>query len=96
MEHLPVINLNIQVEQLHKIFKLCGSPSEDLWRKSKLPNATIFKPREHYRRCIAETFKGFPCPVIRLMETLLSLDPVDRGTAARALKSEVYTVRLYC
>ncbi|RVW71929.1 putative serine/threonine-protein kinase [Vitis vinifera] len=52
-----------QVEQLHKIFKLCGSPSEDYWRKSKL------------------------------METLLSIDPADRGSAAFALKSEFFTVK---
>ncbi|TVU22756.1 hypothetical protein EJB05_32474 [Eragrostis curvula] len=36
-----------EVEQLHKIFKLCGSPSEEYWRKSKLPHATIFKPQHH-------------------------------------------------
>ncbi|KAL2500745.1 putative serine/threonine-protein kinase-like [Forsythia ovata] len=42
------------VEQLHKIFKLCGSPSEDYWRKSKLPHSTVFKPIQPYRRRIAE------------------------------------------
>ncbi|KAL9691168.1 hypothetical protein QQ045_011587 [Rhodiola kirilowii] len=88
----PIMPGKTEVEQLHKIFKLCGSPSEDLWRRSKLPNAAIFKPREIYKRRIAETFKDFPGPVIRLMETLLSLDPAARGTAARALKSEYFTV----
>jgi serine/threonine protein kinase len=77
------------VEQLHKIFKLCGSPSEDYWRKSKLPHATIFKPQQPYRRCVAETFKDFPAPAIELIETLLSIDPADRGTSASALISEV-------
>lgn len=77
------------MEQLHKIFKLCGSPSEDYWRKSKLPHATIFKPQQPYTRCFVETFKDFPPVALRLMETLLSVDPVDRGTAASALKSEV-------
>ncbi|RVW91510.1 Zinc finger BED domain-containing protein RICESLEEPER 2 [Vitis vinifera] len=74
------------VEQLHKIFKLCGSPSEDYWRKSKLPHATIFKPQQPYRRCVAETFKDFPTPALGLMETLLSIDPAYRGSAASALK----------
>ncbi|CAL5433208.1 unnamed protein product [Camellia sinensis] len=63
---------NGKVEQLHKIFKLCGSPSEEYWRKSKLPHATIFKPQ-----------------ALELMETLLSIDPADRGSAASALHSEV-------
>ncbi|RVW34940.1 Retrovirus-related Pol polyprotein from transposon TNT 1-94 [Vitis vinifera] len=78
----------IMVEQLHKIFKLCGSPSEDYWRKSKLPHATIFKPQQPYRRCVAETFKDFPTPALGPMETLLSIDPADRGSPASALKSE--------
>ncbi|XP_034211198.1 probable serine/threonine-protein kinase At1g09600 isoform X2 [Prunus dulcis] len=82
-----------QVEQLHKIFKLCGSPSEDYWRKSKLPHATIFKPQQPYRRCVAETFKDFPAPALALMEILLSIDPADRGSAACALKSEFFTTK---
>ncbi|XP_028075527.1 protein root UVB sensitive 6-like [Camellia sinensis] len=77
------------VEQLHKIFKLCGSPSEEYWRKSKLPHATIFKPQQPYRRCVADTFKDFPAQALELMETLLSIDPADRGSAASALHSEV-------
>eukprot|EP00261_Vitis_vinifera_P023648 XP_010655671.1 PREDICTED: probable serine/threonine-protein kinase At1g09600 [Vitis vinifera] len=82
-----------EVEQLHKIFKLCGSPSEDYWRKSKLPHATIFKPQQPYRRCVAETFKDFPTPALGPMETLLSIDPADRGSPASALKSEFFTVK---
>uniref|UniRef100_A0A7N0ULN0 Protein kinase domain-containing protein n=1 Tax=Kalanchoe fedtschenkoi TaxID=63787 RepID=A0A7N0ULN0_KALFE len=87
----PIMPGRTEVEQLHKIFKLCGSPSEELWRKSKLPNATAFKPREPYKRCIAETFNDFPDVALQLMEILLSLDPKHRGTAARALKSEYFT-----
>ncbi|KAK4367572.1 hypothetical protein RND71_011364 [Anisodus tanguticus] len=36
------------VEQLHKIFKLCGSPPDDYWKRSKLPLATMFKPKQPY------------------------------------------------
>lgn len=36
-----------------------------------------------------ETFKDFPAPALALMETLLSIDPADRGSAASALKNEV-------
>ncbi|KAJ6752062.1 hypothetical protein OIU85_002481 [Salix viminalis] len=84
----PIMPGRTEVEQLHKIFKLCGSPSEDYWRKSKLPHATIFKPQQPYRRCVAETFKEFPAPALDLMETLLAIDPADRGSAASALRSE--------
>ena len=78
-----------QVEQLHKIFKLCGSPSEEYWKKSKLPHATIFKPQQSYKRCIAETFKDFPASSLPLIEILLAIDPAERQTATAALRSEV-------
>ncbi|XP_059440886.1 probable serine/threonine-protein kinase At1g54610 [Corylus avellana] len=89
----PIMPGRTEVEQLHKIFKLCGSPSEDYWRKSKLPHATIFKPQQPYRRCVADTFKDFPAPALALMEALLSIDPSDRGSAASALKSEFFTTK---
>jgi cyclin-dependent kinase 12/13 len=78
-----------QVEQLHKIFKLCGSPSEEYWKKSKLPHATIFKPQQPYKRCIKETFKDFPTSALPLVETLLAIDPAERQTATAALHSDV-------
>ncbi|CAK9149488.1 unnamed protein product [Ilex paraguariensis] len=87
----PIMPGRTEVEQLHKIFKLCGSPSEDYWRKSKLPHSTVFKPLQPYRRRLGETFKDFPAAAVGLMETLLSIDPAIRGTAALALKSEVNT-----
>ncbi|KAL6205736.1 hypothetical protein ACLB2K_022989 [Fragaria x ananassa] len=89
----PIMPGRTEVEQLHKIFKLCGSPSEEYWRKSKLPHATIFKPQQPYRRCVAETFKDFPVPALALMDTLLSIDPADRGSASSALKSEFFTTK---
>lgn len=87
----PIMPGRTEVEQLHKIFKLCGSPSEDFWKKSKLPHAAVFKPQHPYQRCVAETFKDFPATAVRLMETLLSIDPAHRGTAARVLNSEFFT-----
>lgn len=77
------------MEQLHKIFKLCGSPSDEYWRKSKLPHATVFKPQHQYRRCVAETFKDFPPSALALLDSLLSIEPAKRGTAISALGSEV-------
>ncbi|KAK6154345.1 hypothetical protein DH2020_008593 [Rehmannia glutinosa] len=91
----PIMPGRTEVEQLHKIFKLCGSPSEEYWRKSKLPHATIFKPQQPYPRRVAETFKDFPAPALALIEILLSIDPADRGSAASALKSEFFTTRPY-
>lgn len=77
------------MEQLHKIYKLCGSPSDEYWKKSKLPNATIFKPREPYKRCIRETFRDFPPSALSLIDSLLAIDPAERKTATDALNSDV-------
>jgi hypothetical protein len=54
-----------------------------------LPNATLFKPREPYKRCIRETFKDFSPSSLPLIESLLAIDPAERQTATAALKSEV-------
>ncbi|CAN0928150.1 Probable serine/threonine-protein kinase At1g09600 [Linum grandiflorum] len=37
-----------EVEQMHKIFKLCGSPSEEYWHKTRFPHATSFKPQQPF------------------------------------------------
>lgn len=79
----------VQVEQLHKIFKLCGSPSEEYWRKSKLPHATIFKPSQPYKRNIKDIFKDFSATSLALLDILLAIEPADRGSATAALSHEV-------
>lgn len=91
----PIMPGRTEVEQLHKIYKLCGSPSDEYWKKSKLPNATLFKPREPYKRCIRETFKGFPPSALPLIDTLLAIDPVERKHASDALRSEFFTTEPY-
>ncbi|XAR54596.1 Cyclin-dependent kinase [Bertholletia excelsa] len=91
----PIMPGRTEVEQLHKIFKLCGSPSEEYWKKSKLPHATMFKPQQSYKRCIAETFKDFPPSSLPLIDTLLAIDPAERRTATAALRSEFFTTKPY-
>ncbi|KAI3990938.1 hypothetical protein MKX01_026122 [Papaver californicum] len=89
----PIMPGRTEVEQLHKIFKLCGSPADDYWKKKKLPHATIFKPQHPYKRCIAETFKSFPSSSLALLDVLLAIEPEDRGTASSALKSDFFTTK---
>ncbi|MCO5569470.1 hypothetical protein L7F22_023182 [Adiantum nelumboides] len=91
----PIMPGRTEVEQLHKIFKLCGSPSEEYWKKSKLPHATIFKPQQPYKRCIGETFRNFPPPALALLDKLLAIEPSNRGTALEALNSEFFTTKPY-
>ncbi|KAL5987797.1 hypothetical protein ACLOJK_035551 [Asimina triloba] len=85
----PIMPGRTEVEQLHRIFKLCGSPSEDYWKKLKLP--TSFRPLQPYKPSISEAFRDFPSSSLGLLATLLALDPAHRGSAASALQSEFFT-----
>ncbi|KAK8568816.1 hypothetical protein V6N13_106699 [Hibiscus sabdariffa] len=87
----PIMPGRTEVEQMHKIFKLCGSPSEEYWQKTKLRQATSFKPQQPYRRCLDETFKNFPQSALSLVDKLLSMEPEDRGSTDSALSSEFFT-----
>lgn len=89
----PIMPGRTEVEQLHKIFKLCGSPSEEYWKKSKLPHATIFKPQHPYKRCVADTFKDFPSSALSLLDSLLAVEPDNRGSASSALQNEFFTTQ---
>ncbi|OWM67518.1 hypothetical protein CDL15_Pgr028381 [Punica granatum] len=89
----PILPGRTEVEQLHKILKLCGSPSEDYWRKTRLPRTTSFKPQVQYKRHVADKFKDVPSTALSLIERLLSLEPKDRGSAASALGSDFFTTK---
>ncbi|KAJ4874863.1 Protein kinase superfamily protein [Raphanus sativus] len=87
----PIMPGRTEVEQMHKIFKLCGSPSEDYWRRETLPLATSFKPSHPYKAVLAETFSHFPVSALTLIHKLLAIEPEKRGSAASALRSEFFT-----
>ncbi|CAD6266377.1 unnamed protein product [Miscanthus lutarioriparius] len=87
----PIMSGRTEVEQLHKIFKLCGSPSEEFWANLKLSRVTIFKPQHPYRRCVNDVYKDFPTTALTLLDHLLAVEPGNRGTAASALDSEFFT-----
>ncbi|XP_022844906.1 protein IMPAIRED IN BABA-INDUCED STERILITY 1-like isoform X1 [Olea europaea var. sylvestris] len=91
----PILQGRTEVEQLHKIFKLCGSPPDDYWKKSKLPHATLFKPQHPYESCLRQTFKDLPKTAVTLIETLLSVEPYKRGTASSTLESEYFKTKPY-
>lgn len=85
--------LILQVEQLHKIFKLCGSPPEEYWKASKLPHATMFKPQYSYESSLRERCTEFPTTAVDMLENLLSVEPYKRGTASSALMAEVMVMK---
>ena len=74
---------------MHKIFKLCGSPPEEFWKKTKLPHAAMFKPQHAYESSLSEKCKEFAPTALSLLESFLAIEPYKRGTASSALMSEV-------
>ncbi|XP_065847817.1 probable serine/threonine-protein kinase At1g09600 [Euphorbia lathyris] len=86
----PIMPGRTEVEQMHKILKLCGSAPDDYWKKTKLPQATSFRPQHNYKRRISETFKNFPPSALSLVDKLLTVEPEDRGSATSALNSEFF------
>ncbi|XP_010923564.1 protein IMPAIRED IN BABA-INDUCED STERILITY 1 [Elaeis guineensis] len=91
----PILQGRTEVEQIHKIFKLCGSPPDEYWKRSKLPHATLFKPQQPYEGHLRETLTCLPKCAFRLLETFLSVEPYKRGTASSALASEYFKSKPY-
>ncbi|CAN6352122.1 unnamed protein product [Urochloa humidicola] len=93
----PVLPGRTEVEQIHKIFKLCGSPPEEFWRRPGLAHAAVFRPQHPYPSRLREAFSSgagggvMPDHAFRLLATLLALDPPARGTAAGALAGEYFS-----
>ncbi|CAL9037055.1 unnamed protein product [Musa banksii] len=88
----PILPGQTEVEQLHRIFKLCGSPSEEYFEKLKLQKTTSFGS---YKCSISETFSDLPPSSVSLIEKLLALDPLERGSATSALNSEFFNIEPY-
>ncbi|KAH0928039.1 hypothetical protein HID58_020295 [Brassica napus] len=92
----PPLKGRTEIEQLHKIYKLCGSPDEELWRNNKLhPQTKMFGQQHQYEGCLRETFEEFPKTAVNLLENLFSIDPEKRGTASSALMSEYFNTKPY-
>ncbi|GMP28797.1 hypothetical protein CsSME_00004190 [Camellia sinensis var. sinensis] len=89
----PILKGRTEVEQLHKIFRLCGSPPDEYWKRSKLPLASMFKPQHPYISSLREKCKEFPKSAVNLLESFLSIEPHKRGTASSALGSEYFTTK---
>ncbi|XVE60908.1 hypothetical protein DITRI_Ditri05aG0164400 [Diplodiscus trichospermus] len=91
----PIMPGRTEVAQLHKIFKLCGTPSEEYWKKLRL--STTFRPHHSYKPSLVDDFRNFPKSSLGLLSTLLALDPAYRGSASSALQNEFfYTSPLAC
>ncbi|KAH6782493.1 Protein kinase superfamily protein [Perilla frutescens var. hirtella] len=84
----PILPGRTEVEQVHIIFKLCGTPPDDFFRRMKL--STALKPPQTYKSSLAEKCRNFPSSAVSLLNILLALEPSLRGSASSALDSEFF------
>lgn len=100
----PLFQGKTELEQITKIFGLCGTPTTDTWSDYKfLPLSSKMVPaerkdrqlRNYLTREVTARKRIFPSGAMELIESLLQLDPEKRLTAADCLKSHYFQARPY-
>jgi len=88
----PILAGENEWEQLEIIFRLCGSPTEEVWPGvQKLPwYHTLPENFFKYRRCIMESFRHFSKDALSLIDLFLQLNPKKRITAKDALTHDYF------
>ena len=91
----PILKGRTEVEQLHKIFKMCGTPTEEYWTKTRHPLAAMFRPQCTYESSLRERCKELPKSVVDLLGELLCVEPEKRASANFALQAEYFYTKPY-
>jgi cyclin-dependent kinase 12/13 len=87
----PILPGKNEMEQVDLIFRLCGTPSEEVWPGcGKLPWYHMFKPDKPHRRRLLEQLARAPADVQDLCDKLLALDPAKRLRADAALLHDYF------
>ncbi|RLN59701.1 hypothetical protein BBJ29_006537, partial [Phytophthora kernoviae] len=98
----PIFQGKTELEQITKIFDICGTPTTESWPDYKfLPHSSSFVPekpkpkrlREYLMRETTARKRILPKGAIELMEALLVLDPEQRPTASDCLSSQYFKAR---
>ncbi|KAM4055372.1 kinase [Hirsutella rhossiliensis] len=94
MTREPLLQGRNEVDQMSRIFELCGVPTEESWPKfRRLPNAGSLKlPKTPLTTgsVIRARFPNLTTAGAALLNSLLALDPDRRPTAAKMLQHEYF------
>lgn len=93
---MAVFQARTEVEQLDTIFKICGTPTPDVWPSVvQEPWFHLFN-YEKSPRLLREAFQKYQLSpmAMELVDALLTLDPTRRPSAEKALAHD-YFVREY-
>jgi len=83
----PVFQAKGELEMLSMIFKLLGSPNEDIWPGfSKLPLVKTLSIPSHAHSTLRNKFRYLSNAGIDLLSKLLTYDPAQRITAEEAME----------
>ncbi|CDY14526.1 hypothetical protein HID58_054865 [Brassica napus] len=87
----PIFPGKTEIDQLKKIYDLCGSPDENNWPGvSEMPLYKRFEPSLPLKRRLIETYGHFDAHALELLECMLVLDPPKRISAKDALDSDYF------
>jgi cell division cycle 2-like protein len=91
----PILQGKNEVDELSKIFALCGLPTDKTWPAFyRLPNAKSLKiPRDAGTRALGQIRTKFPLLTttgMELLSSLLSLNPEHRPTADEVLQHDYF------
>ncbi|KAG6774366.1 hypothetical protein POTOM_021719 [Populus tomentosa] len=81
------------VEHLHRTFKLCGTPSQDYWKKLQL---STFRPPRTYKPGLFEAFRTFPEIALGLLTTtFLALDPISLLSSVELIPELIFLLQFF-
>jgi len=91
LQRVPILRGESELDQLEKIWELCGTPTEETWPGYRnLPGCQDMKFEPQRFNCISERFKNFNPLAVDLLKKLLTLDPKKRITAKEALTHDYF------
>ena len=96
----PLFQGTTEIDQLDKIFQLCGTPTEEDWPEiTNLSFYSLLTPKQNYPRILTknlkknlnENFQKISEDAFDLLEGLLTVNPTKRLTAEQALSHKFFT-----